>query len=131
MNTVNVTDIKNKIESFFQIRINAKSVYFIGFTLYLTAAFLKTTMATEYISMHALNYLAYASMGVLVFKWFFFTRFTRNQLVIESILIFVAGLSWLKAGEPLAFYMSLLVITARGQKFDVILNWYVILATRS
>ncbi|KIS03514.1 hypothetical protein [Paucilactobacillus wasatchensis] len=111
------------------IKINASTLYFVAFTLYLTVAFLKTTMITEYLSAHILNYGAYLAMGILFFKWLFFSEFTKQQLISEMLVIVFSGLSWVKSGDPLAFYMAMLVITARGQDFKEILKWYVILSS--
>ncbi|WP_054726288.1 hypothetical protein [Paucilactobacillus hokkaidonensis] len=121
--------LREAINDIITIRVDARSIYFVAFTLYLIVAFLKTTMITDYLSAHILNYGAYFSMGILAFKWLFFSKFTKRQLIIELAVLLFAGLSWLKSGDPLGFYMAALVITARGQNFKEIIKWYVILAT--
>lgn len=112
-----------------KVIVDAHSIYFTAFTLYLVIAFLKTTMITDYLSVHLLNYGAYLSMGILAFKWLFFSRFTKRQLIFEAIVLIFAGLSWIKSGDPLGFYMAAFVITARGQDFKELIKWYVILTT--
>ncbi|WP_137597315.1 hypothetical protein [Paucilactobacillus kaifaensis] len=112
-----------------QLKINSRNIYLVAFTLYLSVAFLKTTMVTDYLSTHLLNYGAYLAMSILFFKWMFFSRFTKWQLILEALIFLFSGISWIKSGDPLAFYMTTLVITAKGLDFEEILKWYVILAT--
>jgi hypothetical protein len=114
----------DKIRNIKNLKINSISLYYLALVIYLVSAFLKTSMITpDYFS---LNYCAYFSMAILLFKLIFFTKYNLKFLLFSLFILFFFGLSWVKSSSPLAFYLGMFIVTAYDIDFQDIVRCYLI-----
>lgn len=121
--------VANPFKNINRVFVSHESIFFVSFTLYIIMAFLKTTMITEFVSVHLLNYGAYLAVALLALNWLLFSEFEVRTFVIDIIVLTVTLVSWVRCGDPLGFYMALFVIEARDMNFDKILKWYLVVVT--
>jgi hypothetical protein len=127
---LNSEKLKKVWNELLHIEMNGNTLYFVSFTVFIIASFLKTTMLTpQYFSVHILNYIEYMTVVILGFKWMFFSKFTIPQFIIDVFVFLFSLLAWRKTNDPQIFYMALLVLCARGMSFKQIIKWYVVLTT--
>ncbi|MEE6664495.1 polymerase [Limosilactobacillus fermentum] len=104
--------------------ITGEQVYLVTFSFMLFISFLMTTTFTDYFHTRPLQLISYAGVGLLVLKIYLFDHHDATKLIVITLLLGVAFLSWRKSQSYLILDMMALILGAKGVHFRKIIKWY-------
>jgi len=104
--------------------ITGEQVYLVAFSFMLFISFLMTTTFTDYFHTRPLQLISYAGVGLLVLKIYLFDHHDATKLIVITLLLGVAFLSWRKSQSYLILDMMALILGAKGVNFRKIIKWY-------
>ena len=112
------------IKKFQNVTISGRKIYYFAFLYYYVISFLRFTTFTPVISINLLSRLSYLAVLLLLVKIYVFDELKLKKLLVYSIIILLAFISWrhTQAVDILAY--TLFVLGAKGVDFRVIINYF-------
>ena len=116
--------LKKKTQQFFKTPISGSKIYFVAFLIYFLLSFIATTTFTQYVPSKIINMTGYLSVGLIIIKIYLFDNYKLNHLLLITIGLALAVISWEKTQSNLILMMMTFILGAKDVKFDDIINWY-------
>ena len=109
------------------IKLNKERVFYIGFSLYLIVAFIRTTMFIDIIPSIFLKFLKYLELAFIFCKIIFMQKYSKNKLIIAICCGFIFLLSFCFSTYRLLLEYLLIIIAAKDVPIKKIIKIYLII----
>lgn len=119
-----MVQLKKKLTSLYEKPINGNLLYLISFCGVIFLEFILTTTFSSYIPMKFMNWGLDLFLLPALFKIIFLDKYKLWQLIMMLAVIFIALISWKKAGYNILFIMSIMVLAAKNIDFNKLIKIY-------
>lgn len=104
--------------------ITGTQLYLAMFSLYLFLSFIETTSFMQYLNYNSLNHLTYVLALVVVGKMYLMDGLEINDLVVRTLLLLVAFISWRLSHVNQVFLIMAFIVGAHGVSFKQIIKMF-------
>lgn len=119
-----MSDLSLRIKQVWKTQLNGEVLFFIAFVLYFFFSFIRNTTFNPYVGARPFNLVSYLVVGLLVVKIYIFDNQQLKSLLIATIGLGLAAISWRMSGSNLIIVMMAFILGARGISFQKIIKWY-------
>lgn len=117
-------DLKSKFNDIYGKKLGKNIFYLVPFFAVIFLEFILSTTFNTFFPLKLIDWLIYIFLLPAVFKIFFIDKNSFWQILINTIVIIVALISWRKTSSNILLIMVIMVLAARGVDFHLIIDCY-------